>query len=110
MELERRHGDDECTLRADMKRKPQLTKKERTALRRAEAPAGAVTDGKHIHCIACGIHLDPAQFKAPATATMLRCQHGSTFPSCVGCAESSNRLLEEHDKTGQAVQSADAWH
>ena len=95
-----------------MKRKPQLTKKERTALQRASSPNGGQTapQGQHIHCIACGAHLDPAQFTEPATATALRCDHGSQFASCTACVESSTRLIEEHDRTGQAVKSASAWH
>jgi len=44
------------------------------------------------------------------TAKMLRCQHGSTFPSCVACEARSVALLAEHDRTGQSVQTADAWH
>jgi hypothetical protein len=90
-----------------MKRKPQLTKKERKALK---GPGPGAPQGQHIHCIACGIHLDPAQFDAPASAAVIRCQHGTQFASCTRCVESSKRLLEEHDRTGQAVKSASAWH
>jgi hypothetical protein len=90
-----------------MKRAKQLTKRERKALRPARPNA---SQEKHIHCVSCGAHLDPAQFDAPASATMLRCQHGSQFPSCVGCAASSRRLLEEHDRSGQPVRTASAWH
>jgi hypothetical protein len=93
-----------------MNRKPRLTKRERKALApaRSQAPAAG---GGHIHCIACGAHLDPAEFQgAVATATMLRCQHGSTFASCTTCVPTSERLLAEHDRTGQAVKTAAAWH
>jgi hypothetical protein len=92
-----------------MNRKPRLTKRERKALApvRPQAPQ---TNG-HIHCIACGAHLDPAEFTGPvATAQMIRCQHGSTFASCVTCAPTSQRLIAEHDRTGQPVKSAAAWH
>lgn len=89
-----------------MKRKPQLTKRERKALspsRPAPQPGG-----HHIHCIACGIHLDPSEFGT--TATYLRCDHGSTFPSCTACEPKSRQLLLQHDRTGQPVQTANAWH
>jgi hypothetical protein len=91
-----------------VKREKRLTKRERKALK----PEKAVKphDGQHIHCISCGRHLDRAEFDAPATATMLRCQHGSTFPSCTSCVEDSKARLATHDRTGQAVQTAGAWH
>ncbi len=43
-------------------------------------------------------------------ALMLRCLHGSTFPSCKGCQARSTELLAEHDRTGQSVRTASAWH
>jgi hypothetical protein len=92
-----------------MKRPKQLTKRERKALSPAR-PRPAQHQHQHIHCVACGIHLNPEQFDAPATATYVRCQHGSTFPSCQGCVPQSRALLAEHDRTGQPVQSAAAWH
>lgn len=92
-----------------MKRAKQLTKRERKALA-GPRPAAPPADTKHIHCIACGKYLDASQFEAPATATMLTCQHGSRFPSCVECADFSRRLLAEHDRTGRPVQTAAAWH
>jgi hypothetical protein len=103
--LIRRSAD---AIRRRMKRQPRLTKRERKALdpKRTAVPASA----QHIHCIACGTHLDPGRFQAPATATMLRCKHGSQFASCTDCVAISQRLLEEHDRTGQNVQSAAAWH
>lgn len=91
-----------------MKRKPQLTKREKKALAPVRAPSDA--NQKHIHCIACGMHLDPTQFDVPASAKLVRCAHGSTFASCVACEAASRTLLAEHDRTGQAVKSAAAWH
>ena len=91
-----------------MKRAKQLTKRERKALA-PQRPVVAPTD-KHIHCIACGKHLDPVEFQPPATATMLECQHKSRFPSCVDCADLGRRLLIEHDRSGRPVQTAAAWH
>jgi hypothetical protein len=40
----------------------------------------------------------------------LTCQHGSQFPSCTNCALTSQRLLDEHDRSGQPVKTAGAWH
>lgn len=93
-----------------MKRKPQLTKREKKALSpsRAEAPAGH--QHQHIHCIACGKHLDEADFEAPATATVITCDHGSNFPSCVQCMPQSMGLVKEHDRTNQPVKVKAAWH
>lgn len=93
-----------------MKRKPQLTKRERKAMSpRPAQPAGGHNHG-HIHCIACGKHLDPQDFEAPATATTITCDHGSTFPSCVRCMPQSTALVQEHDRTNQPVRTAQAWH
>jgi hypothetical protein len=91
-----------------MKREKRLTKRERKAL--APSRAAAPQNAEHIHCVACGKHLDPADFEPPATATLLRCQHRSQFASCVGCAAASKHLLAEHDRTGTPVQAAGAWH
>jgi hypothetical protein len=110
-----------------VKRAKQLTKKERKALK-GPRPAAQGHDHQHIHCIACGRHLDPAEFEPAAThdgaasgpkpraayggatATILRCAHGSQFPSCTDCASRSQELLDTHDRTGQPVQQAAAWH
>lgn len=91
-----------------MKRAPRLTKRERKAL----SPSAATPhQHQHIHCVACGVHLDAAQFDAsPATAQWIRCEHGSRFPSCTGCLSRSQQLVAEHDRTGQAIKSANAWH
>lgn len=92
-----------------MKRAKQLTKRERKALA-GPRPAAPPADTKHIHCIACGKHLDEADFEAPATATTITCEHGSTFPTCVKCVPKSTQLVKEHDETNQPVKVAGAWH
>ena len=92
-----------------MKRKPKLTKRERKAL--AGGPAQQPAKAQHIHCTACGVHLDASEFEgAAATATLVRCQHGSSFASCTGCVDKTRQLLAEHDRTGQPVRVASAWH
>jgi hypothetical protein len=89
-----------------MKRQKRLTKKERKA-RDGSAPKGT----RHIHCIACGRHLHEHEFTAsPVSARYIKCLHGSTFPVCVACVSQGQALLAEHDRTGQPVQSAGAWH
>lgn len=95
-----------------MKRKPQLTKRERKALnpRPPQPPRQAAGGHSHIHCIACGKHLDEADFDPPATATTITCDHGSTFPSCVKCMPKSIALVKEHDASNQPVRTATAWH
>ncbi|AUX47363.1 hypothetical protein SOCE26_088820 [Sorangium cellulosum] len=94
-----------------MKREKRLTKRERKALAPARpAAAAGGHQHQHIHCVACGKHLDAVQFGAQGTATWITCQHKSTFASCVECVDMSRRLLAEHDRTGKPVQSAPAWH
>jgi hypothetical protein len=96
-----------------MKRKPRLTKKEKKAAVGGPRPQqmAAGNDGhQHIHCIACGKHLDEADFEAPATATIITCDHGSNFPSCVQCMPKSMALVKEHDRTNTPVQVSPAWH
>jgi hypothetical protein len=95
-----------------MKRPKTLTKRERKALAPARAPqqGSAAKQGQHIHCIACGRHIEPSEFNAPATATRVTCQHRSTFAACVGCVDTAKALLAEHDRTGQPVRTASAWH
>ncbi len=96
-----------------MKRKPKLTKRERQA-----AAGGPKTAGQpkqqhhhgHIHCIACGRHLDEGEFETPATATTITCDHGSQFPTCVKCMSKSMALVKEHDQSGEPVKSAAAYH
>jgi hypothetical protein len=92
-----------------VKRQKRLTKREQKALRGPRP--GAQEHEHHIHCVACGKHLDEAEFLGGApTATHLRCRHGGTFPSCVACSARTRELLETHDRTGQPVQQAAAWH
>jgi hypothetical protein len=92
-----------------MKREKKLTKRERKA-EKGIGPSGQAKEPAHIHCVACGRHIDPAEFNAPATATGVFCQHKSRFASCVGCVERTKELLAEHDRTGQQVKMAAAWH
>lgn len=87
-----------------------MTKRERKALAPARPNAPARTSEQHIHCIACGRHLDPANFDPPATATVVQCEHKSSFASCTACVEIARALLAEHDRTGQPVKVATAWH
>lgn len=95
---------------------PRLTKRERKSMDGKERPAPTVkragdAEQQHIHCIACGRHLDPYEFEAtPPTATVLYCDHKSGFPSCTKCTTLSQSLLAEHDRTGQPVKPAQAWH
>jgi hypothetical protein len=105
-----------------MKREKRLTKRERKAVdgpRVPAAPRAAVSrptqqthqhEHTHIHCIACGKHLDPNVFGEPDGADFLRCEHGSDFPHCVACKDKARELVEEHDRTGKGVKKAAAWH
>ncbi|MFZ5897457.1 MAG: hypothetical protein ACOY0T_40780 [Myxococcota bacterium] len=93
-----------------MKREKRLTKRERRALEpnRVTGPQGAAA---HIHCIACGRHIDPPEFTGPTPkAVYLSCEHQSQFPSCVDCQVTARYLIAEHDRTGNPVSSAQAWH
>lgn len=94
-----------------MNREKKLTKREQKALKGA-GPGVAARQGLsgHIHCVACGRHIDPAEFEAPARALLMRCGHGKQFPSCVECRTTSQALLDEHDRTGRDVQPVAAWH
>ncbi len=91
-----------------MKREKRLTKRERKALEAAKAPAGH-HHHEHIHCTACGRHLHEDEFDA-GTATVVECAHHTPFPSCVEHAEKTRALLNEHDRTGQPVNAAPAYH
>ena len=93
-----------------MKRKPKLTKRERKATAPPRPAQAAPSGHGHIHCIACGKHLDPTDFEAPAVATVITCDHGSQFPSCTKCMTKSMALVKEHDASNQPVRSATAWH
>jgi len=91
-----------------MKKQKRLTKRERKA---ESGTAGESHDHQHIHCIACGRHIDSGEFSAsPPTAKIIACQHGSKFPACAACVGPAKQLLDEHDRTGQPVKSAGAWH
>jgi hypothetical protein len=92
-----------------MKRAKVLTKRERKALQPAR-PQNTAPQSQHIHCIACGRHLDPREFNAPQTARMLRCNHGSRFAACTDCETLAFALIAEHDRTGNEVKMANAWH
>jgi hypothetical protein len=91
-----------------MRREKRLTKRER----KAQAPAGEhAHDAQHIHCVACGRHIDPDEFgKSPPNALFIRCQHGSRFAACSGCQARATELLAEHDRSGKPVAAAAAWH
>ena len=92
-----------------MKREKRLTKKEK----KAQKPQTRQVQGggeDHIHCVACGRHIEPNEFDDPATATVVACAHKSQFPSCVGCVSKTKALLAEHDRTGQPVKTASVWH
>ena len=94
-----------------MKRKPKLTKREKKAMA-PPRPAGqpAQSGHQHIHCIACGKHLNDSDFEAPAVATIITCEHGSRFASCTKCLVKSTALVKEHDASNQPIRSATAWH
>lgn len=99
-----------------MKRTKRLTKRERKALdpsyKAGPNPSQQQQQQQgHIHCVACGRHIDPDEFDgSPATATWLACDHGSQFPSCVGCIVQAETLIAAHDRTGEPVKAANAWH
>jgi hypothetical protein len=80
------------------------------AANRTQATAPRRQEPRHIHCVACGRHIDPSFFDAPSTAQWVRCAHGSTFASCNECVAKSKALLDEHDRSGQPVKAATAWH
>jgi hypothetical protein len=89
----------------------RLTKRQRQELF-GKGPSGAKkAESQHIHCIACGRHIDPTELTArPASATRLTCQHGSRFAACIGCVTEAQNRLDEHDRTGKPPRIADAWH
>jgi hypothetical protein len=90
-----------------VQRQKRLTKREK----KAASPGGHHHDERHIHCLACGRHLDPNEFTdTPQTAVYLTCQHGSRFASCTACEVETRSRLAEHDRTGQPPRVAGAWH
>ncbi len=93
-----------------MKREKKLTKRERKALKPGPKPP-AGHDHQHIHCISCGRHIDAPEFSAPIPkAQYITCDHGSRFPSCTSCMAGSQALIDEHERTGQQVNAAPAFH
>jgi hypothetical protein len=90
-----------------MKREKRLTKRER------KDQDGGKHDHEHghIHCIACGRHIDPQELngKAP-TATVIICAHQSQFACCTGCKDTAQYLVDEHDRTGKPVNHAPVYH
>jgi hypothetical protein len=91
-----------------MQRKPRLTKRER---KDQNPSAGGGHQQAHIHCIACGRHLDAQEFvAAPPTAKYLICEHQSRFPACSDCDLVARGLIADHDRTGKPIQQAAAWH
>jgi hypothetical protein len=92
-----------------MKREKRLTKREKKA--QNGGGAGPNPEPGHIHCIACGRHIDPSEFSAvPASATVITCEHKSQFPSCASCEVTARYLVAEHDRTGKPVNTAAAYH
>ncbi len=97
-------------MRSEMKREKRQTKRERKAQDPFHRPGPHATQ-QHIHCIACGRHLDPGELNAsPATATFITCDHGSQFACCIGCMSEAEKRVVEHDRSGQPVRLASAWH
>ena len=93
-----------------MQRKKRPTKRERKEADPASA-LRAQANAPHIHCVSCGRHLDPPEFtSSPPTAVYIVCQHRSRFPACSSCQIQARYLVEEHDRTGKPVQTAQAWH
>jgi RNA polymerase-binding transcription factor DksA len=93
------------------KTQKRLTKRERKELF-GKGPSGTPNaESSHIHCIACGRHIDPTELSArPATAARLTCKHGSRFAACTGCVTEAQSRLDEHDRTGLAPRITSAWH
>ena len=90
-----------------MKREKRLTKREK----KDQDGAGHKHDNTHIHCIACGRHIDPNEFsQVPPGALVITCEHKSQFPSCANCEVTARYLVAEHDRTGKPVNSAAAYH
>jgi hypothetical protein len=91
-----------------MKREKRLTKREKKA---QNGGGGHHHEAGHIHCIACGRHIDPHEFSAvPPSATVITCEHKSQFPSCTTCEVTARYLVAEHDRTGKPVNTAAAYH
>ena len=92
-----------------MRREKRLTKREKKE--QTGGGGGQAQDAQHIHCVACGRHIDPDEFGAsPPGAVFIRCDHGSRFASCAGCQARAKELIAEHDRSGKPVAAASAWH
>jgi len=88
-------------------REKRLTKREK----KAQSGGEHHHDERHIHCLACGRHIDIEEFSAtPPTALVIVCQHKSQFPACVTCEVEARARVAEHDRTGKPPQVASAWH
>jgi hypothetical protein len=96
-----------------VKREKKLTKREQKALKAAQSPGAHQHEhAEHIHCVACGRHIDPSEITgAPgALAVHVRCAHGGLWHACAGCVAPARELLAIHDRTGRPVQQAERWH
>ena len=90
-----------------MKRERRLTRRERKAKEASTGGGGH----SHIHCVACGRHIEPDEFtSSPVRANYVRCQHGTKYAACKACVPQAMALLREHDRTGRPVQAAQVWH
>jgi len=90
-----------------MKREKRLTKREK----KEQSGGGHKHEQGHIHCIACGRHIDPNEFsQAPPSALVITCEHKSQFPACANCEVTARYLVAEHDRTGKPVNTAAAYH
>jgi hypothetical protein len=90
-----------------MKREKRLTKREK----KEQSGGGHNHEQGHIHCIACGRHIDPNEFSAaPPSAMVITCDHKSQFPACANCEVTARYLVAEHDRTGKPVNTAAAYH
>lgn len=84
----------------------------------SDEPGPDLAPGSHLHCVACGRHLDTVGEARARKARgernkfwmAVKCGHGSTFYACVGCAPKAMELLGEHDRTGAEVKMATPWH
>lgn len=87
-------------------------KRARPPQKAAAKPAARNHHAEHIHCIACGRHIEPSELSSvvAVTATILTCDHGSRFAACAEHAGAALELLAEHDRTGRPVRAAPAWH
>jgi hypothetical protein len=91
-----------------MKREKRLTKREK---KEQSGGGGGESHAQHIHCIACGRHIEPSEFSlAPPSAMIITCEHKSQFPACSNCEVTARYLVAEHDRSGKPVNSAAAYH